>query len=256
MNINVLSDLIIKDLYSVNSFFSGKGAKDTRINRPHWALILKFEGETEYINKNKKYISNTNNIVILPKGCNYQWKCLKSGKCIIVEFDTGFQCEELLSFHIKDNTKILKLFKKIESVYLLKKPFYKINCVNLCYEIICTLLSPTEMKYTPSNKQKKIQPAIDCIFRDYYKALTNSELSDLCGISEVYFRKVFTDIFGISPINFMHKIRIEKAKELLNGDFGKISDVATSVGYNNIYHFSKMFKIHTEMSPSEYIKSL
>ncbi len=69
-------------------------------------------------------------------------------------------------------------------------------------------------------------------------------------------RKIFTDIFGISPINYIHKIRIEKAKELFKGDFGKISDVATSVGYNNIYHFSKMFKIHTGVSPSEYIKKL
>ena len=256
MDTNVLSDLIIRDLYSVSSFFSGKGTKNKRINRPSWAIILKLEGETEYINKNKKYISNANNIAILSKGCDYKWECVKSGRCVIVEFDTDFICNEIFLFSIKDNTKILKLFKKIESVYLLKKSFCKINCINLCYEIICALLSSTEMKYTPSNKQKKIQPAIDYMFKNYYKPLTNRELSELCEISEVYFRKTFTDIFGISPISYMHKTRIEKAKELFKGDFGKISDVATSVGYSNIYQFSKMFKIYTEISPSDYIKNL
>ncbi len=256
MDTKILSDLIIKDFYTANSFFSEKGSKNKRINRPSWAIVLKFEGETEYINKRKRHISNENNIAILPKGCTYEWKCIKSGKCIIIEFDADFSCEELFFFNIKDNTKILKLFKKNESAYLLKKSFYKINCISLTYEIIYTLLSSNETKYIPSDKHKRIQPAINCIFENYYIPLTNRELSILCGISEVYFRKIFTDIFGISPINYIHKIRIEKAKELFKGDFGKISDVATSVGYNNIYHFSKMFKIHTGVSPSEYIKKL
>jgi len=75
------------------------------------------------------------------------------------------------------------------------------------------------------------------------------------GVSTVYFRKLFTKIIGISPINYIQQLRIKKAKEMLKSDFSKISVISEAVGYPNIYHFSKMFKQITGVSPTEYAKN-
>ncbi len=59
---------------------------------------------------------------------------------------------------------------------------------------------------------------------------------------------------GISPINYIQQLRIKKAKEMLKSDYSKISLIAETVGYSNIYHFSKTFKQITGYSPTEYDK--
>ena len=74
-------------------------------------------------------------------------------------------------------------------------------------------------------------------------------------MSTVYFRRTFTSVYGISPIKYLHNFRIEKAKAILKSDYDTIEQVALSVGYNSIYHFSKMFKLYTGKSPLEYAKA-
>ena len=76
----------------------------------------------------------------------------------------------------------------------------------------------------------------------------------MTGLSCVYFRKLFTRLMGQAPMAYVHGLRIQKAKEMLRSDFGTIAEVADAVGYCNVYHFSKMFKQQTGLSPGQYSK--
>jgi AraC-like DNA-binding protein len=42
---------------------------------------------------------------------------------------------------------------------------------------------------------------------------------------------------------------------MLKNDYNSVSQIAENVGYNSIYHFSKMFKAYTGISPKEYAKT-
>lgn len=70
----------------------------------------------------------------------------------------------------------------------------------------------------------------------------------------MYFRKVFTRVYGESPIKYLRTVRIKKAKELLIGDDASIGRIAEMTGYSSVYTFSKMFKLETGVSPTEYAK--
>ena len=71
-------------------------------------------------------------------------------------------------------------------------------------------------------------------------------------MSYVYFRKLFKSVMGQSPIVYARSVRIRKAKEMLKGDYGSLSDVAYSLGYPSLYDFSRDFKKHTGVPPSKY----
>lgn len=252
MDMDILSNLIIKKIYSVSTMYSEKNKKIKRLNRPAWAIIIKYEGETVYYLKGKSYISNINNMVILPKGCSYEWMCTEAGHFSIIEFDSDTVYDEILTFSLKNGEKMLNLFKETEYKWILKKPMYKMECIRDCYAVILKLAKLRAVEYQSTDKQKKLGPAMEYIAKNYNKNIKNDELALLTGFSTVYFRKLFTTIYGIPPIDYVHRLRIKKAKEMLKSDYGSITEIAQSLGYLNVYDFSRAFKKYTGIPPSKY----
>ena len=254
MHENVLSNLIITKFHLASTMYNSETQKIKRTDRRCWAMILKFEGETIYYNNGNTYISNSNNAVILPKGSDYDWECTKSGHYAIVEFDSDFIYKDILSFPIRDSEKLLNAFREIEYKFSTPSLLHSAEILRLCYGLLIMFVKLSTPRNVPDDKQKKIAPALDYIIKNYNTELSNELLAGLTGLSIVYFRKLFKEIKGESPMAFARRIRIEKAKEMLKSDYGRISEVAFSLGYQNIFDFSRDFKKHVGVSPTEYAK--
>lgn len=250
-----LSDLIITKIHSVSTMYNEKNTGSRRKNRPLWAFVIKYEGETRYMSNGKEYISNINNIAILPKGCDYEWRCIESGHFAIIEFDCDKSNSDIFSFNVKNGEMYLKIIKKLEINRFLKKTTYILDELKDLYGLISSLLQSVEHKYLPSGKERTILSAIEYIAQNYNKKICNDELAAVTGLSTVYFRTLFNEIMGISPIRYAKLIRIKKAEEMLKSDYSSISDIAYSLGYNNVYEFSRDFKKNIGISPSKYAKS-
>lgn len=254
MDYSILSDLIITKIYSASTMYTEEKTGSKRRNRPAWALVIKYEGETVYSSGGKSYISNINNIVILPKGCDYDWHCTKSGHFSIIEFDCQKSSSQILPFKIKNAEILLNAIKKIEINHTLKPYAYKLEELKTLYDTLLSLLKTAEKKYTPSAKENKISPAINYIAENYNKRICNEDLAAITGVSTVYFRKIFKEAMGVSPINYIQSVKMKKAADMLKSDYSCISDIAASLGYNDIYEFSKSFKKHSGIAPSQYAK--
>ncbi len=252
MYTDILSDLIITEFVSINTMYSDSGAGTKRINRPRWGIVVKFEGETEYTSGGKKYISNANNIAILPQGVSYEWQCKKQGHLYIVEFESDLKCDSIMTFPCTNSDKLLKALKELEYKRITKNN--KLECIRDTYDIILMLMKMSQKSYVPASKKEKIKPVLDYIAKNYYTSLKNDELAALTSFSTVYFRKLFTEVTGMSPVTYIHYLRINKAKEMLKSDYSSISDIALSLGYANIYDFSRTFKKYTGVSPMKYLK--
>jgi two-component system response regulator YesN len=80
--------------------------------------------------------------------------------------------------------------------------------------------------------------------------------AELAGMSPTYFSKSFKEEVGVSYTQFIAKLRMEKAIELLSDSNNKVYEVAYAVGYNEYAHFAKVFKKYYKFSPTEYRHSL
>ncbi len=98
-----------------------------------------------------------------------------------------------------------------------------------------------------------ILPAIEEIERSFTeREISVSRLAKLCGISEVYFRHLFLNAFGVSPKEYVIQKRMDYAKALLkSGDFS-VTQVAALCGYAEPCHFSREFKERVGVSPNKY----
>lgn len=80
------------------------------------------------------------------------------------------------------------------------------------------------------------------------------EIVKAFGISERYFRKIFTEHTGLSPSQFIIELRLRRAKSLLSCSNKSITEIAFSCGFYDGCHLNRIFKKYEGMTPKEYRK--
>lgn len=115
--------------------------------------------------------------------------------------------------------------------------------------------SGPEKSRTNSPHSSQIQKAIQYIHQNYSKDLSRDSLASALFISPSYFSIQFKKEMGVSFMEYLTKIRITVAIELLKSNL-RINDIAERVGYRNRNRFIINFKETTGFTPSEYRKKV
>ena len=87
---------------------------------------------------------------------------------------------------------------------------------------------------------------------NYSQNISVKEIADILSISDRYLYNLFVKYEKVSPKQYLNDLKIQRACWLLKTTNHTISEVALSVGYADIFAFSKFFSVKTGMSPSEY----
>ncbi len=253
---DMLADLTVLRARAVFNIYSAPGKPTERKNRGSWAILYKYEGETHYECAGRTCVSNAQSAIILPASSSYTWQCKAGGHYCTVEFDADVTCEQILSIPLGgEGERLLRIMREAEQKYNLRAPGYRLELMHLIYGALVLLCGVQRRDYADGGHRQKIAPALDYISKNYNVMPKNDYLAALCGISTVYFRKLFSRIAGCSPIAYIHRLRIAQAKRMLQSDCDHVGEIALSLGYPDIYTFSKTFKKHTGLSPTHYLKA-
>lgn len=203
-----------------------------------------------------------NQMTYMAKGIEYkvEFHNTSSGKedTVVVHFQMTDQDGEDIAPILKPIICIKNVDPALAaSLDLLCEEFRKnIVCMPEVVSIIYQLMATVCQKQKSRRTRKKfscIRRGIDLLERDTDLSIT--EIAKECGVSECYFRRLFQEYSGESPINFRQKHRIEKAKQLLLSDeHYTVSEIAEELGFSDIYHFSKTFKKLCGMSPNKFVQ--
>ncbi len=101
-----------------------------------------------------------------------------------------------------------------------------------------------------------IRAGIKYLESNWNRDVKISEVAERCGVSETYFRRIFTKWSGMSPIEYRNSLRIANAKSLLSRRSVSIAEVSYAVGFDDQFYFSRIFKKITGISPKDYRLSL
>ena len=93
--------------------------------------------------------------------------------------------------------------------------------------------------------------ALDRIHSDYREALSVEHLAEENAMSVSAFHRAFKRVTGDSPLQYLKKIRLDKAKGLLVHEGLRVNAVAYEVGYESASQFSREFKRYFRVPPSE-----
>ena len=178
-----------------------------------------------HIQLTEKVVSDKNKAVILPKGRSYSLHRDKTGSFPVINFDClNFPCNDILSFTVLNPAAYIKEYEKMKALSLFSGN--RAEIMSIFYGILHRIL-------LDNTSVSRLAPAISLIEKEFSNPkLTNSDLARECSISEIYFRKIFTEEYKLSPKQYLTEVRINKAKQLLTDGFLKINAVAAQCGFD------------------------
>jgi two-component system response regulator YesN len=100
----------------------------------------------------------------------------------------------------------------------------------------------------------QISQAKEYIEANYMNNITLEDVGNHIGFNPSYFSSIFKKETGSSFVEYLSKIRIEKAKVLLKESDLRVQDICLMVGYSDVKYFSKLFVKYTGLKPKDYRK--
>lgn len=169
----------------------------------------------------------------------------------------GSELDNLLN-HIPQNDYVFK-WNPAENQNMLLKIF-NITDTNCSYaERLCQLgnfymlMSKIIDSKPTKTKLDYVNSGILYMKNNYESGVTIADTASYLHLSRAYFRNIFHEITGISPMAYLMKIRMNRASFLLKQGYS-VSEVSNAVGYDDILQFSRMFHRYYHISPTEYKK--
>lgn len=117
------------------------------------------------------------------------------------------------------------------------------------------LLSTAEFYLsTDETLQAKIDRVVNFAVENYHQRILLADIASLVGMTEGYFSRFFRKATGNRFSDFINRIRISKACDLLSRTDSPITNICHDVGFNNVANFNRRFYQHKGMTPSAYRK--
>lgn len=225
-------------------------------DRPFHGFVLNSgEGRKEYSFSDGQILhTEGRSLFYLPKHSTYRVRSVEEGGCYAINFDA--EIDDRPFSVIPKNFDVLKRsFSTACGEWKADSPSANAAAVCALYDALYCLLRERETSYAPSGKLDKITPALEEIERNFTDTeLSVGGLAAMCSMSEVYFRRLFQNKFGISPKEYIIRRRISYASQLLSSGEVSVQSVARLCGYGEECHFSREFSRRVGVPPSEYKK--
>lgn len=265
--------------------FTWKGTRDvdedSYHSHDHLELAYVVAGAGKYHIEGEMYNVKEGDLLIINPGVKHQALLSEDSETPTTEFFVGVSDFQLPGYpfnylpvpgngHIMHTAgefkqKISRLCSAMETentvckegrYFMLKA--YLMQMLLLIIREQCETISPAgSYAFESVNKKYVVEQIVSYLEDHYNEKISLDQIAENMYLSPFYISKIFKSEIGDTPIRHLINIRLEKAKELLeSGDSGSIQAVAAMVGYDDAYHFSKLFKKRYGISPSQAKKKI
>ena len=136
---------------------------------------------------------------------------------------------------------------------------YELVCVGLMWQLLgdfASFTSQNDMSLAKSSEQiSKLKNVLSFMHKNIDRRITLDELAQTAGMSPKYFCRVFKELTGKTPVEYLNYYRIESACEMLTLTDETVTEIAMNCGFNDMSYFSKTFAKYKGVSPNKFRKA-
>ncbi|GLX66937.1 AraC family transcriptional regulator [Paenibacillus glycanilyticus] len=118
-------------------------------------------------------------------------------------------------------------------------------------QLMLDIFEQTRQQSSHNRSHLMVEDTLAYIHEHYMSPISLASLAARYKVSEGFFSFKFRNYTGISPIEYLLRFRINRSRELLATNQFTVREVARQVGYADAYYFSRLFKKHTGIAPSQ-----
>lgn len=244
-----------KDLISFNLLdvlkLEQRNISKQNTGRNFSAISYRSHADTYLSTDTSEHHMTDNSVAYVPARLDYN-RNARIDELIVIHFETtNYQTRSIETFMPQTPQILAGLFNEVYECWQKKELGYKYECSAL----LCRIFSECHIQnHKTETRASKIQNSVDCMLESYKNgALSISEIASRSFMSEVYFRKLFKEEYGISPQKYLIRLRIQNAVGLISTGYYSLKEVAYMSGYSDYKYFSSEFKKAMGISPSEYL---
>lgn len=242
----------------------GISEKEDSIYRPggieSFLLLYTEKGSGKVNLYGEEYIVKEGNLVIIPPYVTHLYtKNTDEWTTLWITFN-GFAAKRFFDvkasvISLPENFDFKGKFNKL--LEMKKGEVYKLQSSANLYSLLIECRELFLLKSINTYELKnKLNAAFEFIYDNYMYDIELSKLAECCQISPEHFCRLFKQYSGMRPVEYITKIRLQKAKELLIVDNNfTISEIAEKTGFRNRTYFSYVFKKNQGCSAEQFRKS-
>ena len=227
---------------------------------PYVLVIFVREGNMDVRYNGKNYLIGKGDVLLIDCVNPHYYRAHDGLEFLYVHFD-GTASHELTELIIQNNNS--PVFRRSHNLKVGQELFdcvqffLKGGITNIFQEafhierILYLLSCEAEEKITESSPMDKI---ITHIHENFTRTITIEELAKMVSVSPSYLAHIFKKQTGYAPVEYVIKMRMERAMMLLTHSSKTIAEISYEVGYESISAFIKIFKRRTGSPPSAYRK--
>lgn len=141
-----------------------------------------------------------------------------------------------------------------------EQPYAELRIVSHVHEIIFRLAENRDFyekqKFVNVNVSKAITEAKRFIMKNYNRNIQLKDVANHVFLSPNYFHKLFTQVTGITPHQYIINQKINAAKKMLLESDATITDIIINCGFSSQSYFNAIFKREVKITPNDYRKSM
>ena len=157
---------------------------------------------------------------------------------------------------VLDRMQFESALEKMITAYYKKSPYVETICAGYM-AVLLALIAQNSLQNSdiqPSPRNENLEVVLSLMYAEYNHPIDIKKYANICCISEDHFIRLFKAYTGLPPYHYQLRLRIDRAKEMLEHTSISVTECAETVGFSSIAHFSRVFKKFTGHSPSYYKK--
>lgn len=159
-------------------------------------------------------------------------------------------------FRPQTNWDIAPILHRLAASQAAKEPYYEIEGQALLTELliqICREFAPKTAKVSHATGIRLADAIKSYIDNNYTNNITLDSLAHQFHLDKYYLTRLFKSAYGTPPIAYFHSVRFAQAKRMLQQGYN-VTETSTTLGFDNIYSFSRAFYNEFGVRPSDWRK--
>lgn len=227
----------------------------------YWEVMLNLTGEGRMDIGDEMYSFRQGDIFVIPPATPHEKRSREGFEdiCLFVENFRNIGKPGVKRFRDDDHGSVRKIMEMAYEFWNKSDNKCSSAVVNamgdLLYQILAFLYN--------QNQNQKQDIRIETVLEQMHEKISDpgfslTEAVARCGYSPSYFRKIFRNAMGESPLSYFNRLRVSLAKSLIQqyGTSRMIKDIASDCGFSDPLYFCRVFKKYENISPAEYLKKI